>query len=214
MDANWPLSLSKRLRVIMPDTRLDMLSVRTAKSNLSLAKKARKPNPGSVRSWKVLFIILGMVVSPFYVFLQACCSGGVPLGGSLGLGTADNQSLQFLLSYDYNLLNDLMDGSELLKDDTRSRTTHSAMVEIKYGLSARFSFTAVLPFIRQERSIMSFGGAHDFTATQGMGDAVLLVKYRIFTPEKRPTSEWVVGAGPKFSTGRTDFVNNNGWALS
>ncbi len=186
----------------------------TTRNNLSPRKKARNPYPGSVQSWKGLFVFLVMVVSPFYLFSQACCSGGVPLGGSLGLGTAENKSLQLLLTYDYNLLNDLMDGSEYLIDDTRSRTTHSAMAEINYGLSSRFSLTTVIPFIRQERSIRSFGGTNDFTATQGLGDVVLLIKYRILNPAKRPNSEWVVGVGPKFSTGRTDYVNNDGFALA
>lgn len=83
----------------------------TTKSNISPTQKARKPYPGSVQIWKVLFVSMILVVSPVYLFSQACCSGGVPLGGSLGLGTAENQSLQFLLNYNYNLLNDLMDGS-------------------------------------------------------------------------------------------------------
>ncbi len=188
--------------------------MKTARQTVYPNKNARKHYRSFFHTWKALLIGLFMLVSPVYLFSQACCSGGVPLGGSLGLGTAENKSLQFLLTYDYNLLNDLMDGSEFLIDDTRSRTTHSAMAEINYGLSSRFSLTAVVPFIRQERSIRSFGGTNDFTATQGMGDAVLLVKYRILNPAKRPNSEWVVGAGPKFSTGRTDYVNNDGFTLA
>ncbi|TVQ09100.1 MAG: hypothetical protein EA361_15825 [Bacteroidetes bacterium] len=188
--------------------------MKTARDTLFQRIKTEKIHPFTLHTWKALFVSLIMMLSPVYVFPQACCSGGVPLGGSLGLGTAENKSLQFLLTYDYNLLNDLMDGSKLLKDGTRSRTTHSAMVEVNYGLSPRFSLTAVIPFIRQERNISTFGGGQDFTATQGLGDAVFLVKYKILNPEKRPKSEWVMGAGPKFSTGRTDHTNNAGLALA
>ncbi len=161
-----------------------------------------------------IFLSFIILTFPLTVYPQACCSGGVPLGGSLGLGTADNKSVQFLFTYDYNLLNDLIDRSELLKDDTRSRTTHSAMLEVNYGLSSRFSLAAVIPFIRQERNIRSFGGTNDFTTTQGMGDAVLMIKYRILNAAQSPNSEWVIGVGPKFSTGRTNYVNNDGFTLA
>ena len=109
---------------------------------------------------KLRAILLGvaLLVIPYQVLPQACCSGGVPLGGSLGLGTADHKSLQFLATYDYNLLNDLMDVSEILPDDTRQRTTHSAILEVNYGISPRFSIAAVLPLIIQERNIISSGG--------------------------------------------------------
>lgn len=163
-----------------------------------------------MRTILLAFLMLGV---PVYSYSQACCSGGVPLGGSLGLGTAESKSLQLLLTYDYNVLNDLMDGPELLKDNTRSRTTHSSINEINYGISTRFTFTGVVPFIRQERSIRSYGGAEDFTATQGLGDAVFLIKYRLFDPTKKPDLEWVIGAGPKFPTGKTDYTNNDGLVL-
>ncbi len=162
---------------------------------------------------RTAFFALFMLVAPNLLYSQACCSGGVPLGGSLGLGTAESKSLQVLFTYDYNVLNDLMDGSEQLKDNTRSRTTHSSIIEINYGLTKRFTLTGVVPFIRQERSIRSYGGAEDFTSTQGLGDVVFLIKYRLFDPTKKPDLEWVIGAGPKFPTGKTDYTNNDGLVL-
>jgi len=165
---------------------------------------------------KLRAILLGvaMLVIPNQVFPQACCSGGVPLGGSLGLGTADHKSLQFLLTYDYNLLNDLMDVSVILPDDTRQRTTHSSIFEVNYGVSSRFSFAVVIPLIRQERRIRSFGGGIDFNSSQGLGDAAILLKYRVFDYDNTPDTDWVIGAGPKFPTGRTDFVNNSGFIMA
>ncbi|MBW6496992.1 MAG: hypothetical protein K0B09_01255 [Bacteroidales bacterium] len=146
-------------------------------------------------------------------YSQACCSGGVPLGGSLGLGTAERKSIQFLVTYDFNAINDLMDGSRRLSDDTRSRTTHSSILEINYGLTSRFSIAGVFPLIRQERDINAYAGARDFTATQGLGDVAMLFKIRVLNPEKKSDWEGVVGAGPKFPTGRTTFTNNLGLAL-
>lgn len=188
--------------------------MKTARQTVYPNKNTRKHYHSFFHSWIALLIGLFILVSPVYLFSQACCSGGVPLGGSLGLGTAEKKSLQFLLTYDYNLLNDLMDGSEFLIDDTRSRTTHSAILEINYGLSTRFSIATVFPVIRQERNIRSYGENRDFTATQGLGDMALLLKYRAIDPNKYSEWEWVLGAGPKFPTGKTTFTNNQGLALA
>lgn len=148
-----------------------------------------------------------------FSFGQACCSGGVPLGGTLGLGTADYKAFQFLLTFDRNVLNDLMSNSTLLKDDTRSRLTTSTLLEVNYGINERWAIATVLPFVRQERIIKGFEGQEEFTFTQGLGDVMLLLKYRILNPETTPFMEWVVGGGPKLPTGKTDFLNNSGLTL-
>jgi hypothetical protein len=163
--------------------------------------------------WRAFFFMLLMLVYPVVLNAQTCCSGGVPLGGSLGLGAAEGKSLQVLLTYDYNAINDLVSFSEELDDDTRSRTTQSSIIELNYGLNQRFSLTSVVPFIKQTRTIQGFEGNEDFTATQGLGDVVLLAKYRLLNTEKNPQTEWVIGAGPKFPTAKTDFTNNQGLVL-
>jgi hypothetical protein len=71
----------------------------------------------------------------------------------------------------------------------------------------------VIPFIRQTRTIQAFSG-EDFTAAQGLGDVVFLVKYRILPFEKSPNFDWIIGAGPKFPTGRTDYKNNQGLTMA
>ncbi|MBN1987714.1 MAG: transporter [Prolixibacteraceae bacterium] len=167
-----------------------------------------------VRAAVLVFAVFGMMAAPVLLHAQTCCSGGVPLGGSLGLGAAENQALQILVTYDYNALNDLVDISEQLDDQTRSRITHSSIIEVNYGLTNRFSLTGVLPFIRQERNIQAFGGTEDFTAAQGLGDVVLLAKYRLINPEKGSDIDWVVGAGPKIPTAKTDFTNNQGLVMA
>ncbi len=159
-------------------------------------------------------LAVAMLMFPFISIGQACCSGGVPLGGSLGLGTAAKRSLQVLVTYDYNNLSDLMDGSEYLGDNTRQRVTQSALLEINYGLSERWGIAGVLPYIRQERIIKSSVNPDDFSKAQGMGDALLLLKYRLLNSEFPSQWEWVAGAGPKLPSGRTDHTGNNGFVLA
>lgn len=144
---------------------------------------------------------------------QACCSGGVPVGGTLGLGTAEPGSVQFLLTYDHNVIRDLMDTKTLLADDTRSRLTRSFLMEVNYGIHERFALTVVMPYVRQERSIREYNNQIGFTQAQGLGDMVFLLKYRIMNAPNNSDSEWLIGAGPKIPTGRTDFRNNLGLAM-
>ena len=158
-----------------------------------------------------LFFLMTSVLQD--AFSQACCSGGVPVGGTLGLGTAEPKSVQFLLTYDHNVIRDLMDAKTLLADDTRSRLTRSFLMEVNYGIHERFALTMVLPYVRQERSIREYNNQIGFTRAQGLGDMVFLLKYRMLNPESNPNREWVVGAGPKIPTGRTDFKNNQGLSM-
>lgn len=154
-----------------------------------------------------------MLVAPVVLKAQACCSGGVPLGGSLGIGAAESKSLQLMVTYDYNAMNDLVSFTDKLDDDTRSRTTQSSIFEINYGLNQRFSITGVVPLIKQTRTIQGFGGNENFTSAQGLGDMVFLLKFRLINPENSSDIDWVIGAGPKIPTGKTDFTNNQGLAL-
>lgn len=159
------------------------------------------------------FLILMTVMKPGEARGQACCSGGVPLGGSLGLGAAPGKSFQLLLTYDFNALNTLVDDTRILDDDTRKRATYSTIMEVNYGLNERFSLTGVLPYVRQTRTIRTFDNSEDFTSTDGIGDIIFLLKYRILDPVKDLTTDWVVGAGPKLPTARTDFETSNGLTL-
>ncbi|MDN3669039.1 hypothetical protein QWY93_06845 [Echinicola jeungdonensis] len=168
---------------------------------------------GKCNNIGLFLLLLFLTLLPFNLLGQACCSGGVPLGGTLGLGTAEDKSLQFLLTYDRNVLKDLMDFRILLDDNSRSRFTTSTLLEINYGISERFAITGVFPYVRQERRIKGFQGKEDITLTEGWGDMILLLKYNLLDPNKPANSQWIVGIGPKIPTGETNFKNNQGLTL-
>jgi hypothetical protein len=161
------------------------------------------------RSWSAILVSLALFF--FYGAIlraQACCSGGVPLGGSLGLGAADSKSLELLFTYDYNALTHLVHISEKLEDNSRTRITQSGILELNYGLNQRFSLAAVIPVIRQTRTISGYDGSEDFIAAQGLGDMVFLLKYRIIATGISNPLQWVIGLGPKLPTGKTNFTND------
>lgn len=181
-------------------------------------KTSRENKASALQGILAKFGLIGLVallilVAPVVSSSQTCCSGGVPLGGSLGLGAADGKSLQVLVTYDYNAINDLVSFSDQLEDDTRSRTTQSSIIEINYGINQRWSLTGVIPFIRQTRTIQAFSG-EDFTAAQGIGDVVFLAKFRPLNPEYLSNFDLVVAVGPKLPTARTDHESNQGLTLA
>ena len=170
----------------------------------------RKEMASAIRYMIITVTLLGW---SFVLCGQACCSGGVPISSNLGLSTGDARSWQFLLSYDLNRMKDLMDERTVLDDDTRTRTTHSILLEANYGLSRRITLTTMVSLVRQERAIRSSADPQELTATQGLGDGVLLVKYRLGSTGPGAKTNLSIGAGPKIPIGGTNSTNDQGLAL-
>jgi len=141
-------------------------------------------------------------------FGQTCCSGGVPLSSNLGLPVGEKGVLQLALTYDLNVLETLKTGRQTLEDDARSRRTHSTIFEMGYSWSDRFSVDGFFSYVRQEREINQFGNTN-FSATNGIGDAVLLFKYKLLASDNNETV-LQIGVGPKIPLGASDKRNNNG----
>lgn len=138
---------------------------------------------------------------------QTCCSGGVPLSGNLGMPLSESKSWQFNLSYDLNLLRTLKTGRETLDDDSRIRTTHSALFQVSYSFNDRWAADILMSYVRQERDINQIGRPANFVATNGFGDAVLLLKYKVL-------KDIQVGLGVKAPTGPSDLAREDGIPLA
>ena len=134
-----------------------------------------------------------------------CCSGGVPLSGNLGLPAGSKGTFQFSVSYDLNVLRTFKTGTEKLDERDRQRVTHSALVEVGYGFTDRIGLDGFFSFVRQERKIENPGLPTDFQHTEGIGDAVLLLKYNLVTNN---TLTWVLAVGPKIPLGSSDLKDN------
>lgn len=152
--------------------------------------------------WIIPFIFLANNVQG-----QTCCSGGVPLSGNLGLPLTDVNTWQISLSYDWNVLKTLQTGTEKLDDDTRKRTTYTTMMQVGYSFNKKFALEALLPYVRQERLITPIGQRENFEATNGIGDVVLLTKYRFY-------KNYQAGVGLKFPTGSSTKNNSLGLPLN
>lgn len=137
---------------------------------------------------------------------QTCCSGGVPVTGNIGLPPGQTKSLQISLSHDLNVLKTLKYGTETLGDKSRTRTTNSFILEMGYAFSNRFSVDAFFSYVKQVREIDRFGRVNR-SVISGIGDAVLLLKYRV-TPISNTKRTLIIGAGPKIPLGASDLKSN------
>ncbi len=109
------------------------------------------------------------------------------------------------------MLNTLKNETHLLEDDSRQRVTYSLIMTTAYTLTKKLSVEGLFSWVRQERRIRQNGGFQDFTATSGIGDAILLFRYSYLT-----TGQWhlTAGLGPKIPLGASDVASDLGITLN
>lgn len=139
---------------------------------------------------------------------QTCCSGGVPLMGNIGLPPENEKTLQFNLSYDYNVLNNLKYRQSDINDNSRFRSTQSVLLQSGYAFSDGFSVNALFSYVTQFRKISQFGN-ENITRTAGIGDAVVLGSYTVHNMIGN-NNQFQIFAGPKLPIGHTGKRNNEG----
>lgn len=163
-------------------------------------------------NYKLFISILIFVLISEVANGQTCCSGGVPISGNLGLPHGSSGTWQFSLAYDINVLNTLKDGRDVLDDQSRERVTQSVLFQSGYSITDRFSADLFFSYVKQERTINQFGNT-DYTSTNGIGDAALLLKYNLSKSSSRKFL-FTIAAGPKFPTGRSDLIRDDGIPLN
>ncbi len=142
------------------------------------------------------------------IYSQTCCSGGIPISNNIGIENIGKNSFQISLSYDFNNLNTLNAGSEELNDNSRKRTTHSVLLNASYAFTDKLSFETLLTWVNQRRIISQFGNV-DTQATNGIGDAVFLVKYDVKKIIGK-SSNLSLGIGAKVPFGSYNEMNDIG----
>ena len=94
-----------------------------------------------------------------------------------------------------------------MNDNTRKRTTHSLLTEIGYSITDKLSIDAFFSFVKQERKLSPVGQPENFTSTNGVGDAVLLLKYKFY-------KNFQAGIGVKLPLGLSDIRDERGLTLN
>ena len=102
------------------------------------------------------------------------------MSANVGLPVSDAGNWILSLNYDLNVLSTLKSGTRTLDDDRQKRATHSLLVQAGYIINNRLSIEIFASVVRQERNIRRLNQAgYDFVATNGLGDAITLLKYRV-----------------------------------
>jgi len=158
----------------------------------------------------ILFVVMLFFITAVAQNLQAqaCCTAGTPLMSSLDVTATPAGTWRVALAYHYNLLDDVVAGSQSI-EGFRQRLSQSMLADISYGLNHRFSFTALLSFIRQTRSLKQPNSAQSLEkiATLGVGDMLFLVKYNLIPLEIFSQTQLSAGFGLKMPTGESTLRN-------
>lgn len=150
-----------------------------------------------------------------YLWLTAFALGCVPLAKGQGAAPESAPPLfpgGALVSYNsvFTTRGSMPGLSEGIPATARPTFSHDAVFNFTWGFHPDFDLTVLLPIVTNSFDIpgsSSVGGT-------GLGDALLLVKYRFYRRDsRRGTTQASVTAGPKIPTGRTDLTNANGTLL-
>lgn len=151
-----------------------------------------------------VFLYLPSAVRP-----QACSCGGAPLLSSLEVPSTPAGVWHFGLTYEFSSITDVFSGSDKLDDDVRSRRVQSGLFEINYGLTERFSISALFTMLEQERKTRSNFVTSEIVRTRGIGDGLFLLKYAVLPQSIQNRRQLSIGGGVKVPVGQSDITNNN-----
>jgi hypothetical protein len=104
----------------------------------------------------------------------------------------------------------LADSMGKIPTTARPTFTHEGDINFTWGFYRNFDLTILVPIITNHFG----GGSRPTIGGTGLGDAMVLVKYRFFRRDSpRGTTQASVTFGPKIPTGRTNLSAGNGSLL-
>ncbi|MGH2568566.1 MAG: hypothetical protein ACRDGA_09520 [Bacteroidota bacterium] len=160
------------------------------------------------KRFTIAILLASLTLTSAKGLAQACCSAGTPLLGSLEFPSTPAGIWQLTLTYDYNVLRDVLSGTQTLVDDSRRRVTHSLLWETSYGISSLFSISILLTAVQQERAISPESQSESLLHTRGVGDAVALIKYALIPLTLPSQQEVTIGAGGKIPLGASTLTSH------
>lgn len=158
-----------------------------------------------MRVWIQCVIVIILLAISEELVAQTCCSGGTPLLGNLGIQDIEPGSFYIQLAYDYNFLNDLYSGTDFINDKSRERLTQTVLLQTIYPITKKFSVNGLFTYVSQQRTIFATTGSTNKTQTSGIGDAVILFQYTLFSDLKRGLT---FAMGPKIPIGKFDATDD------
>lgn len=150
-----------------------------------------------------LFALLG---SQFSTYAQTCSCAAAPLFDPIEYSTLKDRKWRFELSFKYHALNDLVEGTEKVADDTdRTRTSQFLMLDVRYSLFRNVTLRTVMSFGRQYRDVGISSAAP--VSTNGLGDSMLSIQYSPVHYSPMNRTEVALGGGIKLPVGHNNAKN-------
>ncbi len=159
-------------------------------------------------SMKVTILIVIFLQLPFYAASQTCCSAGTPILSAIDVSVTNADQWQFSLTVEHNSIKDVLPKTI---DAREERFSNTALFDVSYGISDRFSATLIIPFVQQNQTFL-FGNS-DNIRTNGLGDLLALIKYNIIISDLADQNQLAIGYGLKFPSGKSDLRDKNNFVL-
>ncbi len=152
------------------------------------------------------FIIAAVVLTAIPVSAQTCSCAGAPLISSQSLTTVSQGNLVAGLTWEHHNISDLYTGTRELTNKTQERVSNTALLELNYGITNRFSLTTTFTFIEKSRTtgLQNPGNSETLTTT-GLGDGLAMIKYHVLNQDLWNPYQISVGGGTKIPFATTSL---------
>lgn len=158
-------------------------------------------------STATLFLI-SVLVFPGISIAQTCGCAGAPLLSSQSISSAAKGNLLFGITYEYDNIDDLYQGTNELNNRSVRRSTQSTLFEIHYGITDRLTASGTFTFISKRRETGLQTPSSNVVRTEAFGDGLIMLKYVLHKNTIRSQYQLAVGGGAKIPFGAFDHTNN------
>lgn len=143
--------------------------------------------------------LVAIIVTIVPVYSQTCCTGGVPLTGVLNIHALPTSGWGISLTYDNNLIEDLIQRTEQIDEDNISRFTKTLLAQIDYGITENITGTVLIPYVWLGQTTKTLSGEIE-GKTSGLGDVLIMSQYKKVLPNQ---AALIIGLGIKLPLGAT-----------
>lgn len=156
-----------------------------------------------------LLVSIAVSILPALSAAQTCGCAGAPLLSSQSISSAAKGNLLVGFTYEYDNIDDLVEGSTELENRSVRRSTQSALFEVHYGITDRLTASGTFTLISKRRETgLQTSGPSNVVQTDGLGDGLLMLKYVLHKNTIRSQYQLAVGGGAKIPFGSFSHTNN------
>ncbi len=162
------------------------------------------------------YLLLTVWIAVLFSFkgtAQTCSCAGAPLLGAQSSAPVFGGDLLIGISHEYHDISKLYVNGDIVENESTFRTTQSTLMEVHYGLSAKLSLSGTFTYVKKYRQTGLHIQNPQSLTVSGVGDGLLMLKYKFFDRRKPPSLQATTGGGVKVPLGSFD-MRNDGFLLN